>query len=99
MCALGEQLPCDEVAVVLHLCQDNEIICMNIGVAPAIRDEVNALSGIAREDNLFALRRIDETSNLYTRIFHHGCSFFTEMVDTAMHISMRGLVVHVHRFY
>ncbi len=76
------------VAVVLHLRQHDQIVCVDIGVAPAIGHEVDALGGIACEDNLLALASIDETCHFYARLFLRRGRLFTDLVDAAMDIGI-----------
>src|SRR5258708_37821707 len=71
---------------------------MYVGSAPTIGNEIDALTGVTCEDNLFALARIDKMCDLDTCLLHRCRCFFTEFIDTAMHVSIDGLVVGAHRF-
>ena len=57
---LDEELPRDEVRVVLHLGQDDLVAARDVAAAPRVRDEVDRLGGVAREDDLVAVGRVDE---------------------------------------
>jgi hypothetical protein len=50
--ALGQHLPGDEVGVVLHLGEHDEVAGGDVGRAPRVGDEVDRLRGVAGEDRL-----------------------------------------------
>ena len=50
--AFGEELPRDEVGVVLHLGEQDHVAGPEEFSAPGVRDEVDALGGAAGEDDL-----------------------------------------------
>ena len=60
--ALGEQLPRDDVAVVLHLGEQDLVAGLDVLRAPGLRDEVDALGGAAGEDDLVGTARVDEVA-------------------------------------
>jgi hypothetical protein len=86
-----------EVAVVLHLGQHDQVARVDVGAAPGIGHEIDALAGIAREDNLFALTRIDKACHLDSRLLHAGRGLFADLIDAAMHIGIVHLIVLGHR--
>ena len=49
---LDEELPRDEVGVVLHLGQDDGVAAIDVPPAPRIGDEVDRLGRVAGEDDL-----------------------------------------------
>ncbi len=53
---LDEELPRDEVGVVLHLGQDDRVAAADVAPAPRVRDEVDRLGRVAREDDLVRCR-------------------------------------------
>src|SRR5215212_5205584 len=55
--AYRQQLPWHQVAMVLHLGEQNDIALVDELPAPRLRHEIDALSGSAREDDLFGTRR------------------------------------------
>src|SRR5882762_661335 len=94
--ALGQQLPGDEIAMVLHLGQNNQITSMNILCPPAIGHKIDALGGVACENDLLALACIDETSYLHTCLIHRYCRLFTYLIDSTMNVGIISLIVVVH---
>ena len=61
---LDEELPRDEVRVVLHLGQDDLVAAGDVAPAPRVRDEVDRLGRIPREHDLVAVGRVDEPRDL-----------------------------------
>ena len=61
---LDEELPRDEVGVVLHLGQDDDVAAIDVAPAPRVGDEVDRLGRVAGEDDLVAVRRVDEARDL-----------------------------------
>ena len=57
---LDEELPRDEVGVVLHLGEDDLVAAADVLAPPRVGHEVDRLGGVAREDDLVRVRRIDE---------------------------------------
>ena len=49
---LDEELPRDEVGVVLHLGQDDGVAAIDVPPAPRVGDEVDRLGRVAGEDDL-----------------------------------------------
>ena len=64
---LDEELPRDEVGVVLHLGQDDRVAPADVAAAPAVGDEVDRLGGVADEDDLVRVGRVDEAGDLRAR--------------------------------
>ena len=79
-----------------HFCQHNQVTSSYICIAPTVGDEIDALSGVARKDDLFASVSVDEVSCLNTSFFHPGCCFFADLVDSAMNIGMIHFVIGSH---
>ena len=61
---LDEELPRDEVGVVLHLGQDDRVAAVDVPAAPRVGDEVDRLGRVAGEDDLVAVGRVDEPRDL-----------------------------------
>ena len=57
---LGQDLPRDEVRVVLHLGEDDRVALAQVAAAPAVGDEVDRLGRVAGPDDLAVRRRVDE---------------------------------------
>ena len=61
---LDEELPRDEVGVVLHLGQDDRVAAGDVAPAPRVGDEVDRLGRVAGEDDLVAVGGVDEAADL-----------------------------------
>ena len=61
---LDEELPRDEVRVVLHLGEHDHVAARDVLPAPRVRDEVDRLGRIPGEDDLVRVRRVDEPGDL-----------------------------------
>ena len=57
---LDEELPRDEVGVVLHLGEDDLVAAADVAPAPRVGDEVDRLGRVAGEDDLVAVGGVDE---------------------------------------
>ena len=57
---LGQNLPGDDVGVVLHLGQYHDIACCEVGSAPGHRDQIHRLAGVLREHDLVGRRCVDQ---------------------------------------
>ncbi len=60
---LGQQLPRDEVGVVLHLGQDDRVAAADVAAAPGVGDQVDRLGRVAREHDLVRIRDADEAGD------------------------------------
>ena len=91
---LGRQpLPRDQVRVVLHLREEDLVALAHVRASPRVRDEVDRLGRVAREDD--ALRRwsVDELRDLRSRFLVRRRRLFAEAVDGAMDVRVVVLVV------
>ena len=61
---LGEELPRDEVRVVLHLGEHDRVAAADVPAAPRVGDEVDRLGRVAGEDDLVRVRGVDEAGDL-----------------------------------
>ncbi len=59
---LDEELPRDEVRVVLHLGQDDLVAAGDVAAAPRVGHEVDRLGRVAGEDDLVAVGGVDEAA-------------------------------------
>ena len=83
---LDEELPRDEVGVMLHLGQDDDVAARDVLAAPRIGDEVDRLRGIAGEDDLVGVGRVDEFCDRCARSLIRRGRPLADRVDTAMDV-------------
>ena len=83
---LGDELPRDEVRVVLELGDHDDVAGAEVLEAPRVRDEVQRLGRAAREDHLAVRRRVDVGAHLLARALVAGGRALGERVDAAMHV-------------
>ena len=91
--AFGEELPRDEVAVVLHFGEQNHIACAEIANAPSVRNEVDGLGSSACEDDFLRLRRAEIFRNFCACALESIGRARTQFVQSAMHVGVVALVV------
>ena len=60
----GEHLPRHDVGVVLHVREHDRVAGLQVGARPRVRDEVDRLGRVAREDDLLGARCVDEACDL-----------------------------------
>ena len=77
---LDEELPRNEVGVVLHLGQDDRVAPADVPAAPRVGDEVDRLGGVAGEDDLVAVGRVDEPRRRWARAFSYAAVAFSPIV-------------------
>ena len=85
---LDEELPRDEVGVVLHLGQDDRVAAGDVAAAPRVRDEVDRLGRVAGEDDLVAVGRVDEAGDLDAGRLVLGRRLLADRVDPAMDVGV-----------
>ena len=66
---LAQELPRDDIRMVLHLRHEDLIACLEPAAAIALRDQVDRLCRAARKYDFLGVRRIDECSHLLPRRF------------------------------
>ena len=88
-----EQLPRDEVGVVLQLRRDDGVSGAQVREAPQERHEVDRLGRVARPDDLRRLRGVDESRDLRARAFEGVGGPLGEFVDAAMDVRIVGRVI------
>ena len=91
--ALGQQLPRHDVAVVLHLGEQDHVAGLDVLRAPGLRDEVDALGGAAREDDFVGAAGVDEFRGARAGGFEGGGGAVAQLVDAAMDVGVVVLVV------
>ena len=94
---LDEELPRDEVRVMLHLGQHDRIAALDVPPAPRVRDEVDRLGRVAGEDDLVAVRGVDEPGDARACRLVRGRRLLTDRVDPAMDVRVVAAVVRGDR--
>ena len=93
---LGQDLPRDEVRVVLHLGQDDHVPAADVAPTPRVRDEVDRLGGIAGPDDLARVRGPDQLRDLRPRALVGLGGPLGDLVDPAVDVRVVLAVVRVH---
>ena len=88
-----QQLPRHEIAVVLHLREQNHVAFANKFSAPCLGDEVDALGRPAREDDFVRARRADVFCDTPPRVFVSFRRARAQLVQAAMNIGIVMLVI------
>src|SRR5665213_1806139 len=89
----GEQLPGNEVRVVLELRGQDRVARPEVRQAPRERDEVDRLGRVARPDDLFGVRGVDEARDLGARVLELLGRARAKLVDAAVDVRVVVLVV------
>ena len=92
-----EELPGDDVAVVLHLRDDDFVAFLHEGLSEARCHEVDALGGAARKDNLGRAAGIQETANRLARSLVQLGGLLREEMHATMHVGIYVIVLLRHR--
>ena len=94
---LDEELPRDEVGVVLHLGQDDRVAAVDVLPAPRVGDEVDRLGRVAGEDDLVGVGGVDEPGDLRAGPLVLGRRLLADRVDPAVDVGVVLAVVGVDR--
>ena len=94
---LGDELPRDEVRVMLELGDHDDVARAEVLEPPGVRDEVQRLGRAAREDHLAARRRVDVRAHLLARALVAGGRALGKRVDAAVDVRVAVLVELPHR--
>jgi hypothetical protein len=89
----AEELPGDDVGVVLEPRDDDLVALADVAAAPALRDEVDALGRAAHEDNLLGRRRVEEAADLVASALVGVGRARSEGMRRAVHVGVLALVV------
>ena len=89
---LGELLPGHEVRVVLEHRRDDHVAGADVLAPPGVHDQIQALGGIAAEDDLAGLRRVDELGDLLAGALEERRCPLAELIDAPMDV---GVVLQV----
>ena len=98
--ALGEQLPRDDVGVVLHLGDHHAVAgptCERAGPGERVGHEVERLGGVLGEDHLVARGRVQEPRDLVAGVLERRRRLRAELVHRARHVGVVPLEVVDHR--
>ena len=94
---LGQHQPRDEVGVVLHLGEHDDVAAGQVGAAPAVGDQVERLGRVLREDDLaLGVRGADEPPDRPAGPLVERGGALGGRVDAPVHVGVGGLVVVVH---
>ena len=85
---LDEELPRDEVGVVLHLGQHDRVAAVDVAPAPRVGDEVDRLGRVAGEDDLMAVGGVDEAGRPGAGPLVLGGRLLADRVDAAMDVGV-----------
>ncbi len=94
---LREELPRDEVRVVLHLGEHDRVAARDVAAAPRVGDEVDRLGGVAGEDDLVAVGGVDEPGHGGASRLERRRRPLADLVDPAMDVGRVLAVVAVER--
>ena len=85
---LADELPRDDVRVVLHLGDEHFVALADVGAAEGLSDQVDGLGRAAHEDDLARVRRVQERLNLDAGLFIGACRALAEQVHAAMDVGV-----------
>ena len=91
--ALGEHLPRHDVAVVLHLGEQDDVAGLDELPAPRVGDEVDAFGGAACEDDFLRAAGVEELPRPLPRRLEGIRRAVAQLVDATVHIRIVSLVV------
>ncbi len=91
--ALGEELPRDDVAVVLHFGEEDGVAGLEEGVAPGAGEEVYGFGGAAGEDDFAGGGGVEELGGAFAGGFVGDGGAVAEGVDAAVDVAVVVFVV------
>ncbi len=94
---LGDQLPRNQIGVMLHLGQQDRVAGAQVGAAPRLRDQVDRLGAVLGEDDFAGRGRADERRDPAPRVLVGLGRLLGDLVDAAMDVRVAGRVVARHR--
>ncbi len=94
---LAHQLPRHDVGVVLHPRDQDLVAWLQVRARPALRDQVDRIGAPAREDDLAAVRRVDQALHLHAGAFVRLGRAFAQQMRRAMDVRVVVPVVVVQR--
>ena len=84
----GEQVPRDDVGVVLELGEHDGVAGPEVGAAPGLGHEVERLGGVLGEDDLAGCAGADEAGDLRAGALERGGGLLGDEVDAAVHVGV-----------
>ena len=93
----NEHVPRNDVGVVLHVTEHDDIAGRKICSSPALRNHIESFGCILGEDDFGGRPRANEIANKCSSEFHAVRGFFSDHVNATMHIRINRAVVVVHR--
>ena len=93
----GQDLPRDDVGVVLEEGEDHDVALLQVGATPRLDGQVQALGGVLDEDAARFRRRVDEALDLQPSRFEGLGGVGGELVRAAVGRGVGGLVEPLHR--
>jgi len=93
---LGEHQPGHDVGVVLHLGEHDRVTGPEVGPAPGLGHQVQALGDVLGEDHAPVRGGADEPAHLGPGLLHQPGGLLGDGVDASVHVGVGGLVVVVH---
>ena len=95
----SEQLPGNDVAVMLHHRNNHFIALAHTLIAKARSEQVDALGGSARENHLVGTTRIDEPPHRLARSFVKLGGLLREVMHSTMYVRIDGVVFVYYRIH
>ena len=90
---LNQQLPGNDVAVMLHFGEQDFVASFDVLGSPRMRDEVNSFGRATGKNDFSRTAGIDEPSRAIARGFEGGSGAIAQLMDAAMNIGVIFLVV------
>ena len=94
---LGQHVPRDDVGVVLHLGQHDSVTGAQVGLAPGLGHQVEALGDVLGEHDAPVRGRPDEAGHLAPGLLHQPGGLLGDGIDAPVDVGVGRLVVVVHR--
>ena len=94
---LGDELPRNEVRVMLELGDHDHVAGAEVVEPPRVGDQVDRFGRAAREDHLAIRRRVDVRAYLLARALVACGRALGERIDATVHVGVRVLVELAHR--
>ena len=91
--ALSQQLPGNDIAVVLHLGEHDPVTGFDVLRAPRLGDEIYALGGAARENDFVRASGVNELGGTRPRGLEGGGGAVAQFVNAAVDIGVVVLVI------
>ena len=90
---MGQHLPWDEIAVMLHFGEENDISRFQVGMSPSVCDEVDGLCCSPGEDDLVGGLSVEKPGDFGASIFVSFGGASAEFVEAPVDVGIIVLVV------